>query len=185
MSSTDTQKSRRQQRPGICPGLGVKQVSKALVNHTNLIGTESIKRKAALTLEEVQIKKKFNKTMQSKYQGEAQILEAQQTPVLQLQKENIKTEQLKKSKIETNHLEPTEETSMFTFGPDGAVNISHTGKASFVYCPHILIDIGALVPLGIAISDDFFCNHLWGGGELSRLSPSCLKSAKGRLTTRR
>ena len=53
---------------------------------------------------------------------------------------------------------------MFTFGPDGAVNISHTGKASFVYCPHILIDIGALVPSGIAISDEFFCNHLWGGG---------------------
>ncbi|XP_023329456.1 uncharacterized protein LOC111702110 isoform X1 [Eurytemora carolleeae] len=128
MSSTETQKSRRQQRPGIRPGLGVKQVSKALVNPTNLIATESIKRKAALTLEEVQIKKKFNKTMQSKYQGEAQILEAQQTPVLQLQKENIKTEQLKKSKIETNHLEPTEETSMFTFGPDGAVNISHTGQ---------------------------------------------------------
>ena len=66
--------------------------------------------------------------------------------MLQLQKENIKTEQLKKTKIETNHLESTEENSMFKFGPDCAVNISHTGKTSFVYCPHILIDTGALVP---------------------------------------
>ena len=51
-----------------------------------------------------------------------------------------------KTKIEINHLEPTEENSEFKFGPDCAVNISHTGKTSFVYCPRILIDTGALVP---------------------------------------
>ena len=87
--------------------------------------------------------------MQLKYQDEAQILEAQQTPVLQLQKENIKTEQLKKTKIETIHLESTEENSMFKFGSN---------------LVHILVDTGALVPSGIAISGGFFCNHL-GGGE--------------------
>ena len=99
--------------------------------------------------------------MQLKYQDEAQILEAQQTPVLQLQKENIKTEQLKKTKIETIHLESTEENSVFKFGSNSV---------------HILVDTGALVPSGIAISGGFFCNHLGGGGT-SRFSLLRLKSA--------
>ena len=74
---------------------------------------------------------------------------------------------------------------MFTCSPgdaatsflDGTVNIGQTGNNSFVYCPRILIDTGALVPSGIAISDVFFKNHL--GGDISRLTPSYLKSANG------
>ena len=52
---------------------------------------------------------------------------------------------------------------------DGTLNISHTGTNRFVNCPKILVDTGALVPSGIAISDKFFCQHL--GGELDKLSP--------------
>jgi len=89
-------------------------------------------------------------------------------------------------KVSTNILEPAEvSSSVFTCSPgnaatsflDGTVNIGQTGNSSFVYCPRILIDTGALVPSGIAISDVFFKDHL--GGDISRLTPSYLKSANG------
>ena len=41
----------------------------------------------------------------------------------------------------------------------------------------ILIDTGALIPTGVAISEDFFTNHLQG--KLSDLVPSDLNSANG------
>ena len=63
---------------------------------------------------------------------------------------------------------------------DGEINIENTGD-NFVVCPKILIDTGALVPSGIAVSDDFFVEHL--GGEHSKLRPSQLLSANGATTT--
>jgi len=85
-------------------------------------------------------------------------------------------------KVSTNILEPAEvSSSVFTCSPgnaatsflDGTVNIGQTGNSSFVYCPRILIDTGALVPSGIAISDVFFKDHL--GGDISRLTPSYVR----------
>ena len=70
----------------------------------------------------------------------------------------------------------TEATSFIT----GKINVENTGN-KFVVCPKILIDTGALVPSGIAVSEDFFVDHL--GGEHSRLRPSQLLSANGATTT--
>jgi len=70
----------------------------------------------------------------------------------------------------------TEATSFIT----GEINVENTGN-KFVVCPKILIDTGALVPSGIAVSEDFFVDHL--GGEQSRLRPSQLLSANGATTT--
>ena len=44
---------------------------------------------------------------------------------------------------------------------DGAVNIGQTGNNSFINCK-LLIDTGALVPMSIAISEEFFVVR-WGG----------------------
>ena len=52
---------------------------------------------------------------------------------------------------------------------DGAVSVGHAGTNSFIDCPRILIDTGALVPFGIAISEQFFCQHL--RGNLNKVSP--------------
>ena len=45
---------------------------------------------------------------------------------------------------------------------EGDLNIEYTGN-KFVLCPKILVDTGALVPSGIAVSEDFFVSHLGGG----------------------
>ena len=76
------------------------------------------------------------------------------------------SEKLEKTVLSQFHAEE----SIFTCSPgsaatsflDGVVNIGQTGSNSFVYCPRILIDTGVLLPSGIAISDDFFTNHLGG-----------------------
>ena len=74
-------------------------------------------------------------------------------------------------RVSTNILEPGEgSSSVFTCRPgdaatsflDGRVNIGQTGSTSFVYCPRILIDTGALVPSGIAISYVFFLQIILG-----------------------
>jgi len=74
-------------------------------------------------------------------------------------------------KVSTNILQPAEgSSSLFKCSPgdaatsflDGTVNIIQTGGNSFVYCPRILIDTGALVPSGIAISDVFFLQIISG-----------------------
>ena len=79
---------------------------------------------------------------------------------------------------EINNLEisESEATSFIT----GEINVENTGN-KFVVCPKILIDTGALVPSGIAVSEDFFVDHL--GGEQSRLRPFQLLSANGATTT--
>ena len=59
---------------------------------------------------------------------------------------------------------------------DGEVSIGRTGTNQFIKCK-LLIDTGALVPSGIAISEDFFCNFL--KGERRLLRPSHLMSANG------
>jgi len=41
----------------------------------------------------------------------------------------------------------------------------------------LLIDTGALIPSGIAVSEQFFIENL--GGDLSKLKPSNLNSANG------
>ena len=60
---------------------------------------------------------------------------------------------------------------------DGAVNIGKTGTNSFISCPRILIDTGALIDNGIAISEDFFKHNL--NGDIDRLQTSQLRAAKG------
>ena len=50
-----------------------------------------------------------------------------------------------------------------------AVSVGHAGTNSFIDCPRILIDTGALVLFGIAISEQFFCQHL--RGNLNKVSP--------------
>ena len=63
---------------------------------------------------------------------------------------------------------------------DGAVYIGHAGTNSFINFPKILIDTGALVLSGIAISEQFFCQYL--GWNLDEVSPSSLLSANGATT---
>ena len=82
--------------------------------------------------------------------------------------------------------ETRKESGVFACQPEatsfitGEINVENTGN-KFVVCPKILIDTGALVPSGIAVSEDFFVDHL--GGEQSRLRPSQLLSANGATTT--
>jgi len=89
---------------------------------------------------------------------------------------NIQEEKPEAGKESGVYLCQPEATSFIT----GEINVENTGD-KFVVCPKILIDTGALVPSGIAVSKDFFVNHL--GGELSRLRPSQLLSANGATTT--
>ena len=60
---------------------------------------------------------------------------------------------------------------------EGAVSMdgNHSGK-TFINSK-ILIDTGALIPTGVAISEDFFTNHMQG--RISDLNPSDLSSANG------
>ena len=45
---------------------------------------------------------------------------------------------------------------------DGAVSTNNGGKDSFVYSK-LLVDTGALLPSGIAISEEFFVHRMGGG----------------------
>ncbi len=60
---------------------------------------------------------------------------------------------------------------------EGAVSMdgNHSGK-TFINSK-ILIDTGALIPTGVAISEDFFTNNMQG--KISDLVPSDLNSANG------
>ena len=60
---------------------------------------------------------------------------------------------------------------------DGAVNIGETGTNSFISCPRILIDTGALLDNGIAISETFFKHSL--NGDIDKLQTSQLRAANG------
>ena len=60
---------------------------------------------------------------------------------------------------------------------DGVVNIGKTGTNSFISCPRILIDTGALIDNGIAISEDFFKHIL--DGDIDKLQTSQLRTANG------
>ena len=60
---------------------------------------------------------------------------------------------------------------------DGAVNIGKTGINSFISCPKILIDTGALLDDGIAISENFFKHSL--NGNIDKLQTSQLRAANG------
>ena len=54
--------------------------------------------------------------------------------------------------------------------------MDHTGT-NFVETK-LLIDTGALIPSGIAVSEQFFIDNL-GGGDFNKLKPSDLNSANG------
>ena len=82
------------------------------------------------------------------------------------------------------NLNQTQKGNLFSFTNtavtsflDGAVNIGKTGTNSFIPCPRILIDTGALIDNGIAISEDFFKQIL--DGDIDRLQTSQLREANG------
>ena len=60
---------------------------------------------------------------------------------------------------------------------EGAVSMDTDHSGNHFENTKILIDTGALIPTGVAISEDFFTNHLQG--KLSDLVPSDLNSANG------
>ena len=57
----------------------------------------------------------------------------------------------------------------------GAISVDHKGT-NFVESK-LLIDTGALIPSGIAVSEQFFVENL--GGDFGKLKPSNLNSANG------
>ena len=69
----------------------------------------------------------------------------------QQQKQNQKQNLNQTQKGDLFSFTNTEVTSFL----NGAVNIGNTGTNSFISCPRILIDTGALIDNGIAISEDF------------------------------
>ena len=103
------------------------------MNPGDLFAAEAIKLEAALTSDDVQISGKVEKTVLSQFHAE------ESSSVFTCRYEDAATSFL-----------------------DRTVNIGQTGNNSFVYCPRILIDTGALVPFGIAIYDVFFTNYLGG-----------------------
>ena len=50
----------------------------------------------------------------------------------------------------------SEQATLFV---EGALSIENTGN-KFIFCSKILVDTGALVPSGIAVSENFFVEHL-------------------------
>ena len=74
--------------------------------------------------------------------------------------------------------ETRKESGVFACQPEatsfitGEINVENTGN-KFVVCPKILIDTGALVPSGIAVSEDFFVDHLalYGDYQSTKVSP--------------
>ena len=61
---------------------------------------------------------------------------------------------------------------------DGGISLKNGGKTFFVNSK-LLVDTGALMPSGIAISEDFYFQGM--GGDVSRLGPSNLPNASGAL----
>ena len=95
------------------------------------------------------------------------------TDLRQQQKQNQKQNLNQTQKGDLFSFTNTEVTSFL----DGAVNIGKTGTNSFIACPRILIDTGALIDNGIAISEDFFKHNL--NGDSDRLQTSQLREANG------
>ena len=61
---------------------------------------------------------------------------------------------------------------------DGGISLKNEGKPFFVNSK-LLVDTGALMPSGIAISEDFFFQGM--GGDSRRLGPSNFPNASGAL----
>ena len=95
------------------------------------------------------------------------------TDLRQQQKQNQKQNLNQTQKGNLFSFTNTEVTSFL----DGAVNIGKTGTNSFIPCPRILIDTGALIDNGIAISEDFFKQIL--DGDIDKLQTSQLRTANG------
>ncbi len=92
------------------------------------------------------------------------------TPVLEFMTEEPKQSPNKRKQRNINVIEPTSFL-------EGAVSMDGNHSGNTFINSKILIDTGALIPTGVAISEDFFTNNMQG--RISDLIPSDLSSANG------